>query len=105
MFPVLDAADAKRAHRFGVMKHYPYCTRLPRAGAPGAGLYLMLAGTVAVTQRDGLGRVTPVAVQGAGQFPAEVGTLSGRPALMDRHANEDVDALLVPLTVAKADLG
>ncbi|RZA13031.1 MAG: cyclic nucleotide-binding domain-containing protein [Proteobacteria bacterium] len=111
MFPVLDAADAQRVRRFGELQRYPSGSCLFRAGEPGGGLYLVLAGTVAVTQRDGLGRVTPVAVQGPGQFLAEVGALSGRPSLVDGHAIEDVDALLVPpdrlraLIVAEADLG
>lgn len=111
MFPVLDAADAQRVRRFGELRHYSSGSCLFRAGEPGAGLYLVLAGTVAITQRDGLGRVTPVAMQGPGQFLAEVGALSGRPALVDGHAIEDVDALLVPpdrlraLIVAEADLG
>ena len=111
MFPALDAADAARVRRFGEPRHYPRGSCLFTAGEPGPGLYLVLAGKVAITQRDGLGRVTPVAVQGPGQFLAEVGTLSGQPALVDGHADEDVDALLVPpeqlraLIVAEADLG
>ena len=111
MFPALNAADAARVRRFGELRQYPRGSCLFRAGEPGPGLYLVLAGTVAITQRDGLGRVTPVAVQGPGQFLAEVGTLSGQPALVDGHADEDVEALLVPpaqlraLIVAEADLG
>jgi thioredoxin reductase (NADPH) len=111
MFPVLGAADATRVRRFGELRHYARGSCLFRAGEPGPGMFLVLAGTVAITQRDGLGRVTPVAVQGPGQFLAEVGTLSGQPALVDGHADEDVQALLVPpaqlraLIVAEADLG
>ncbi|WPB55827.1 FAD-dependent oxidoreductase [Xylophilus sp. GOD-11R] len=111
MFPALDAADAARVGRFGTQHHYPRGAVLFRAGEPGPGLYLVLSGKVAISQRDGLGRITPVAVQGPGQFLAEVGTLSGQPALVDGHAEEDVEALLVPperlraLIVAEADLG
>src|SRR5262249_27690746 len=45
------------------------------------------------------------------QFLAEVGQLSGRPALVDGHADGDVETLLIPpdklraLLVAEADLG
>lgn len=111
MFPVLDTADAARLTRFGELRHFSRGACLLRAGEPALGLYLVLSGTVAITQRDGLGRVTPVAIQGKGQFLAEVGTLSNRPSLVDGHADEDVEALLVPsdqlraLIVAEADLG
>src|SRR6185503_19140471 len=71
----------------------------------------ILAGVVAVTQRDGLGRRQPLVEQGPGQFLAEVGTLSGRPALVDGAAEGAVTAILIPpaglraLLVAEATLG
>ena len=49
--------------------------------------------------------------QGPGQFLAEVGTLSGQPALVDGHAEGEVEALLIPpenlraLLIAEAELG
>ena len=51
----------------------------------------MLSGHVAITQRDGLGHVTPVIDQGPGQFLAEIGQLSGRVALVDGHAEGEVE--------------
>src|SRR4029077_17852723 len=69
------------------------------------------SGQVAITHRDGLGHVTPIIDQGAGQFLAEIGQLSGRVALVDGHAEGDVETLLIPpdklraLLVAEADLG
>ena len=48
---------------------------------------------------------------GAGQFLAEIGQLSGRVALVDGHAEGDVETLLIPpdklraLLMAEADLG
>ena len=74
-------------------------------------MFVILSGHVAITQRDGLGRVTPVIDQGPGQFLAEIGQLSGRVALVDGHAEGDVETLLIPpeqlraLLVAEADLG
>lgn len=111
MFPVLDRTDIARVRRFGELRHCPPGSCLFRAGEATAGLYLVLSGNVAITQRDGLGQVTPVAVQGPGQFLAEVGTLSGQPSLVDGHADDDVEVLLLPperlraLIVAEADLG
>ena len=111
MFPVLSAADIARITRFGTHQNYPADACLFRAGEPGPGMYVVLKGTVAITQRDGLGNVTPIAEQGPGHFLAEVGQLSGRPALVDGHAIGEVETLLVPpdqlraLIIAEADLG
>jgi len=54
---------------------------------------------------------TPVVEQGPGQFLGEIAALSDRPALVDAHAEGDVEALLIPsdavraLLIAEADLG
>jgi thioredoxin reductase (NADPH) len=74
-------------------------------------MFVVLSGSVAISQRDGLGHVTPVIEQGPGQFLAEIGQLSGRVALVDGHADGEVETLLIPpdklraLLVAEADLG
>ena len=74
-------------------------------------MFVVLKGHVAITQRDGLGHVTPLIDQGPGQFLAELGQLSGRPALVDGRAEGDVETLLMPperlraLLVAEAELG
>ena len=53
----------------------------------------------------------PIIDQGPGQFLAEIGQLSGRVALVDGHAEGDVETLLIPpdqlraLLVAEAELG
>ena len=66
---------------------------------------------VAITQRDGLGHVTPVVEQGPGQFLAEIAALSNRPVLVDGRAEGVVETLLIPpdgvraLLVAEAELG
>jgi thioredoxin reductase (NADPH) len=71
----------------------------------------VLKGLVSISQRDGLGRVVPIAQQGPGQFLAEVAQLSGGYALVDGYADDDVETLLVPpeqlraLIIAEADLG
>ncbi|MET0445018.1 MAG: cyclic nucleotide-binding domain-containing protein, partial [Pseudorhodoplanes sp.] len=110
-FPELTDAEIERMRRFGEIRRYRDGERLFETGRPGPGMFVVLAGHVVITQRDGLGHVTPVAEQGPGQFVAEIAQLSGRMALVDGHAEGDVETLLIPperlraLLVAEADLG
>ncbi len=110
-FPNLTAAEIARMRRFGELRNYRDGERLFESGKPGPGMFVVLVGHVAITTRDGLGHVTPIIDQGPGQFLAEVGQLSGRVALVDGHAEGDVETLLIPpdrlraLLVAEADLG
>src|SRR6201991_368901 len=97
--------------RFGELRSFNHGEALFGTGRPGPGMFVLLSGHVAITQRDGLGHVTPVIDQGPGQFVAETGQLSGRISLVDGHAEGEVEALLIPperlraLLVAEADLG
>jgi thioredoxin reductase (NADPH) len=110
-FPALTPQEIARMRRFGEIRIYKHGETLFETGKPGPGMFVLLSGHVAITQRDGLGHVTPVIDQGPGQFLAEIGQLSGRPALVDGHAEGDVETLLIPperlraLLVAEADLG
>jgi thioredoxin reductase (NADPH) len=110
-FPALTPAEIERLRRFGTVHRYADGEPLFRAGAGRAAMFVVLAGQVAITQRDGLGHVTPVIEQGAGQFLAEVATLSGHSALVDGHARGEVEALVIPpegvrnLLIAEAELG
>ncbi|VIO73338.1 Thioredoxin reductase [Bradyrhizobium ivorense] len=110
-FPTLTSLEIERMRRFGEPRSYGDGEALFETGKPGPGMFVILAGHVAITQRDGLGRVTPIIDQGPGQFLAEIGQLSGRPALVDGHAEGEVETLLLPperlraLLVAEADLG
>jgi thioredoxin reductase (NADPH) len=110
-FPELTPQEIARMRRFGEVTHYKDGEMLFETGKPGPGMFVILSGQVAITQRDGLGHVTPVIDQGPGQFLAEIGQLSGRVALVDGHAEGDVETLLIPperlraLLVAEADLG
>jgi len=110
-FPELTAPEIARMRRFGEVRHYKDGETLFKTGKPGPGMFVILSGHVAITQRDGFGHVTPVIDQGPGQFLAEIGQLSGRVALVDGHADGDVETLLIPperlraLLVAEADLG
>jgi thioredoxin reductase (NADPH) len=111
MFPILTPAEIDRMRHFGTLRRYADGTRLFEAGKPGPGMFVVLSGHVAITQRDGLGHVTPIIDEGPGQFLAELSQLSGRASLVDGTAEGDVEALLIPtdqlrtLLVAEADLG
>jgi thioredoxin reductase (NADPH) len=110
-FPVLTTTEIGRIRKFGDIRRYKHGEQMIRTGMAHPGMFVLLSGTIAITQRDGLGNVTPRAEHSAGQFAAEIGQLSGRVALVDGHAEGDVEALLIPaerlraLLVAEADLG
>src|ERR1700760_4002024 len=110
-FPTLTPQEIARMRRFAEIRNYKDGEKLFETGKPGPGMFIVLSGHVAITQRDGLGHVTPVIDQGPGQFLAEIGQLSGRVALVDGVAEGDVETLLIPperlraLLVAEADLG
>src|ERR1700761_4212687 len=110
-FPNLTEAEIARMRRFGELRSFKDGDLLFETGKPGPGMFVVLKGHVAITQRDGLGHVTPVIDQGPGQFLAEIGQLSTRVALVDGRAEGDVETLLIPparlraLLVAEADLG
>jgi len=111
MFPVLTESEIARIGRFGTVRRYKRGDRLFAAGEPGPGMFVVLKGVVAMSQRDGLGHVVPIGSHGPGEFSGEVASLSGSHALVDGYAEEDVETLLVPpsqlraLIIAEADLG
>jgi thioredoxin reductase (NADPH) len=110
-FPELTAQEIDRLRRYGSHRKYSHDEKLFEAGKISPGMFVVLKGQVALTQRDGLGHVTPIAEQGAGQFLADVGQLSTRAALVDGTAEGDVETLLIPteglraLLVGEAELG
>jgi thioredoxin reductase (NADPH) len=111
MFPVLTEPEIARISRFGTVRRYERGARLFAAGEPGPGMFVVLKGVVAISQRDGMGHVVPIVRQGRGEFSAEIAQLAGRHSLVDGYAEEDVETLLVPpsqlraLIIAEADLG
>jgi thioredoxin reductase (NADPH) len=78
------------------------------AGEPSPGMFVLLSGSIAVTRRD---RVTTIVELEPGHFLAEIGDLSGRPALVDAQAVSQVKALLIPpqslhsVLIAETELG
>jgi thioredoxin reductase (NADPH) len=111
MFPVLSSAEIARLSRFGHPDQWNDGDLLFAAGDPGPGMVVVLSGRVAITQSDGLGGQTAVAEHGPGEFSAEVGQLSGRPALVSARAVGAVTALVIApaslraLVIAEAELG
>jgi thioredoxin reductase (NADPH) len=111
MFPKLSPAEIDRLRRFGTVRRYRAGEPLYRTGEISPGMFVIISGTVALTRREGLGRVVPIVDLGPGDFTAEVGQLSARPSFVDAHAVSDVEALLVPtdalraLLIAEAEVG
>ena len=111
MFPVLGAVDVARIRRFAEPARFADGDFLLRAGEKSRGLFLLGAGKVTVTQRDGLGHTAHYRDYEPGQFLAEAGTLYGGAALVDSQAVGAVEGwLVVPdqlraLIIAEADLG
>lgn len=110
-FPVLTGAEMTRLARFGAVRRCAAGEALFLTGRPAPGMFILRAGRVAVTQHDGLGHVAPVIEQGPGGFLGEIAALAGEPALVDGHAAEPVEAILIPpegvraLLIAEAELG
>src|ERR1700730_15581626 len=96
MFPKLTAAEIDRLLRFGQVQRYSKGQPLFVTGESAPGMFVLESGRVKVTRRDPLGHLASIVEEGPGDFVAEVGQLSGRPALVDVHAVEDVGALLIP---------
>jgi len=111
MFPELTEGEIDRVSRFGSVRHYSQGQRLFAAGEPSLGMFVVLKGHVSISQRDGFGNVVPITTHARGQFSGEIAQLSGRYGLVDGHADDDVEVVLIPpqqlraLIVAEADLG
>jgi thioredoxin reductase (NADPH) len=111
MFPTLEASEIERVRRFGELSAYAAGDALAHTGVVGRGLTVILSGKVEITQRDETGRRELIVTHGAGQFMGELATLAGRPVLVDAHAIEPVEALIIPpeklraLLIGEAELG
>ena len=109
--PVLSEIEISRIARFGERRQYRRGERLFAAGERAPGIFVVVKGTLLMTQRDGIGHAVPIVRHVPGSFTGEVAQLSGGLALVDAVAEDDVEALLIPsdrlraLIVAEADLG
>ncbi|MGF6757744.1 FAD-dependent oxidoreductase [Paraburkholderia sp. GAS334] len=111
MFPELTNEEIDRLRKFGEVTRRGAGEYLFLTGQKGPGMFVILCGGVRITRRDALGREHVIADHGRGQFMAEVGQLSGKPALVDGLTTRPVEVLLIPpdrlraLIVAEAELG
>ncbi|BCG00021.1 hypothetical protein PPGU19_045890 [Paraburkholderia sp. PGU19] len=110
-YPHFSTADIEKMMRFGMIEHWRSGDVMFRIGQPGLGMRVLLSGRARLSRRDGLGRSQTIVELGAGQFLGEVAQLTGKPALADGLALDDVDALMIPpqqirdMLVAEAHLG
>src|SRR5689334_7573107 len=95
MFPKLEPREIDRLRRFGEIRRYAAGEALFVTGEIAPGMSVLIKGSVRVTRRDPLGHGAPIVEQGPGEFVAEVGQLSGQPALVDVNAVDNVEALLI----------
>jgi thioredoxin reductase (NADPH) len=111
MFPTLEHQEIERVRRFGEIRRYAAGEALAKVGEVGAGLSIILAGKVDITQHDESGRRALIVTHGIGEFMGELAQLAGRPVLVDAYATEPVEALIIrpdrlrALLVAEAELG
>jgi thioredoxin reductase (NADPH) len=111
VFLKFNPADVVRMRGFGEVRSFAPGERLATAGEIAPGLFIILAGKVAVTEHDHLGVHQHIVTHDQGDFLGELAQLAGRPALMDASAEETVDALMIPperlraLMIAEAELG
>ena len=111
MFPKFSAGEIDRLIRFGQVQRFAKGEPLFATGEVAPGTFVLRTGRVRVTRRDPLGHLAPIVEQVPGDFTAELGQLSGRPALVDAHAVDDVEALLIPaenlraVMIAEPELG
>lgn len=111
MFPRLEAAEIDRLRRFGQVIRAKSGEALATSGVPSPGLFVILAGRVALSRRDAHNESQPIVEHADGQFIGEIAQLSGRPSLVDVQALTEVEALLIAperlraVLVAEAELG
>jgi thioredoxin reductase (NADPH) len=111
IFPILDASEIDRLHRFGVVRHYGPGEAVARAGEIAPGMTIVLSGHISITRHDAAGHDAVMVTFGPGSFLGELAQLAGRPSLMDASAQDAVEALIIApeklraLLIVEAELG
>jgi thioredoxin reductase (NADPH) len=110
-FPTLELSEIERMRRFGTLRSYKSGDILAQAGKVSEGFTVILSGKVAVARHASSGQGPLIVRHVAGSFLGELAQLAGRPALVDAHAEGQVEALVIPpdrlraLMIAEAELG
>jgi thioredoxin reductase (NADPH) len=94
-FPVLAPEEIERLVRFGSPRNYVDGEKLYETGRPSPGMFVVLAGSVRITGRDGHGHDVTIVEHGPGTFSGELGQLSGRRSFVDAVAIGEVRSLLI----------
>ncbi len=111
MFPTLAPAEVARLRRFGEVRSYAAGDCIQRTGEVSPGFFVVLAGEIAIKQRDSFGHEQLIVTHGVGSFMGELAQLSGRPSLVDATALTAVEAVVIrpqrlrDLLVEEAELG
>jgi thioredoxin reductase (NADPH) len=111
MFPVLEASEIGRIARLGERRTYAAGAHIFTTGEVATGAFILLSGSVEITQRNQDGGLGLIVTHGPGSFMGELAQLSGRPALVDGVANGLVETLVIApsrlrdLLVEEAELG
>jgi thioredoxin reductase (NADPH) len=111
MFPTLEPAEVDRLRRFGETRTYGPGETLVAAGEVSPGMFVILSGEIAISQRSALGYDEAIVTYGPGSFMGELAQLSGQPSLVASRARTPAETLVVPtrrlreVLVAEAELG
>jgi thioredoxin reductase (NADPH) len=114
MFPVLSAAQIELARRFasGPPRRFEPGAVMVEVGEMAAPLWLVLAGSIEVAWRDGLGHETAIGSDGPGQFSGEISQLASHTSLVVGRAGPHGctgipfdSAHLRALIIGSADIG
>jgi thioredoxin reductase (NADPH) len=111
IYPTLTPAEVNRLRRFGEVRSFKDGETLAVVGQTGLGMTVMLSGHVVISQTNKLGERRVLVVHGPGAFMGELAQLSGKPALVDAHAEGDGEGIVIlperlrALLIAEAELG
>ena len=96
MYPTLDSLEIERVRRFGDARAFQPGESLWTFGHVAPGVMVVIAGKIAVTERDHFDNHKPIVIHGQGNFLGELALLSGRPARVDAIAQDSVEVLIIP---------